>query len=84
MWSIPAWAGEPGVQNLGSRLHLTVYPRVGGGTTGSSCPSIDRRVYPRVGGGTTVYNNTGVVGHDYVRSIPAWAGEPGNRSQRLH
>ena len=31
--SIPAWAGEP-THGCGTRTYSTVYPRVGGGTTG--------------------------------------------------
>ena len=31
-WCIPAWAGEP-LSFTDSRVLLTVYPRVGGGTT---------------------------------------------------
>ena len=71
--SIPAWAGEPRPPPSLNRS-TRVYPRVGGGTP----PQVTD--YPGVvglsprGRGNQLGNLTGGAG---VRSIPAWAGEPG-------
>ena len=86
--SIPAWAGEPLINDgLPPRKLPWVYPRVGGGTRLRLTRSGLAWVYPRVGGGTT--NSTGLSPRgrgnleslcvhdpaDFLGSIPAWAGE---------
>ena len=74
--SIPAWAGEPLVA-LHLQSLMTVYPRVGGGT---SIEASLTRPYlglsPR-GRGNPIgpFARRGVA-----RSIPAWTGEPGSRA----
>ena len=75
--SIPAWAGEPASPLAASRI-TRVYPRVGGGTVRRV--TIDDRIRglsPRGRG------NPGrlLLADSVPRSIPAWAGEPGDRGQ---
>ena len=70
--SIPAWAGEPAIRS--NKPHLSpVYPRVGGGTSGSSNPRhpVDG-LSPRGRGNPSDAHRPAAGG----RSIPAWAGEP--------
>ena len=71
--SIPAWAGEPrALPRMNSRA--PVYPRVGGGT--ASLPvlhSIAWGLSPR--GRGNQFHFWARLGK--IRSIPAWAGEPG-------
>ncbi len=76
-WSIPAWAGEPGVSDSSSS-DSSVYPRVGGGTL-----RIDGLSRPQDGLSPRGRGNPGfVVARMYgLRSIPAWAGEPRQRPQ---
>ena len=70
--SIPAWAGEP-PSRMSSPAAVSVYPRVGGGTTSTlrrrqAAPGLS----PRGRG-----NPSSVRPHTpCARSIPAWAGEP--------
>ena len=70
--SIPAWAGEPGRDDI--RLSISpVYPRVGGGTSVASHPrSSSIGLSPR-GRGNPATVKLPVAG---CGSIPAWAGEP--------
>ena len=70
--SIPACAGEPGEANLTNR-GLKVYPRVCGGTDGTT-PTNPREygLSPRVRGNRFA----GSPGLCHERSIPACAGEP--------
>ena len=71
--SIPAWAGEPAL-NLKSPTQSRVYPRVGGGTVeGGNTGSDGEGLSPRGRG-----NRDGeALRPGLRRSIPAWAGEPG-------
>ena len=70
--SIPAWAGEPS-RTCGSSSGMTVYPRVGGGTSAHSFPVSGKQgLSPRGRGNRPVRQSPNVGG----RSIPAWAGEP--------
>ena len=70
--SIPAWAGEPR-QNIRVPDHIPVYPRVGGGTNEESYwRRVNAGLSPRGRGNLTKAINPDT----YVRSIPAWAGEP--------
>ena len=70
--SIPAWAGEPSFSKCSVQT-LRVYPRVGGGT---SQPNLSRSrgqgLSPRGRGNLPEADKVG----DFIRSIPAWAGEP--------
>ena len=71
--SIPAWAGEPR-RGWNQADRIWVYPRVGGGTLISrDFSAAATGLSPRGRG------NLAEVGADAlpVRSIPAWAGEPG-------
>ena len=71
--SIPACAGEPTGVKI-SHNDMKVYPRVCGGTPGSTvCPQLLEGLSPRVRG-NRIYN-AGRAG--FSRSIPACAGEPG-------
>ena len=74
--SIPACAGEPASCFFCGDL-LTVYPRVCGGTRPvPSVPASGAGLSPRVRGNP--FRN--LRGHRVRRSIPACAGEPGDRS----
>ena len=72
VWSIPAWAGEPGPWQSSS-CWPWVYPRVGGGTTSRiEYGDPETGLSPRGRG-----NRLGVTySASRRRSIPAWAGEP--------
>ncbi len=73
--SIPAWAGEPGSGEDAAPI-LTVYPRVGGGTSRMSGQrSASRGLSPR-GRGNHFRADACFY---FTRSIPAWAGEPARR-----
>ena len=70
--SIPAWAGEPAYSVL-RKCVQAVYPRVGGGTvTNARRDTIDGGLSPRGRGNPRMVKPLG----RYIRSIPAWAGEP--------
>ena len=78
--SIPAWAGEPGTRRSGLTLRW-VYPRVGGGTEirvkpGGCCVGLSPR------GRGNLREAPGRA--PYLRSIPAWAGEPESYGQVNH
>ena len=70
--SIPAWAGEPGFEEI-LPDPIRVYPRVGGGTV----VVVVRFV---LAGGLSPRGRGNRVSYVFVlavfRSIPAWAGEP--------
>ena len=70
--SIPAWAGEP-PSRRSRRPRWTVYPRVGGGTTGDTDTSLRYDGLSPRGRGNHL---RGAVRPPELRSIPAWAGEP--------
>ena len=71
--SIPAWAGEPGVR--GRRPDLAaVYPRVGGGATTQRARNCHSEGLSPRGRGSHLSFPLGLF---WFRSIPAWAGEPG-------
>ena len=71
-WSIPAYAGEPGLLAV-STAWRGVYPRVCGGTwTGVSSPKIGQGLSPRMRGNRA----HGLHQGGEPRSIPAYAGEP--------
>ena len=73
MGSIPAWAGEPSAA-VRVVAKERVHPRVGGGAKhekGASCHG--KGPSPR-GRGSRLGDD---VDHAHLRSIPAWAGEPG-------
>ena len=71
--SIPAWAGEP-VWIFGRCLRQPVYPRVGGGTVKEPLTDmIAQGLSPRGRGNPQYPPPLG----SRMRSIPAWAGEPG-------
>ena len=79
--SIPAYAGEPPPTPASPR-ESRVYPRVCGGTPVSAWPSAPHcGLSPRMRG-----NPTKARRHGYcLRSIPAYAGEPGHRMRlQLH
>ena len=70
--SIPAYAGEP-CPPTRSAQPSTVYPRVCGGTLSLRLATLYARgLSPRMRGN----HLPGNVGHRYIRSIPAYAGEP--------
>ncbi len=70
--TIPAWAGEPEVQEC-AVWAVQDYPRVGGGTRVRHCtPPSNHGLSPRGRGNLTWWKDT--VG--CLRTIPAWAGEP--------
>ena len=70
-WSIPAWAGETGVDRL-AECHFPVYPRVGGGNAAIAIlRPLGVGLSPR-GRGKPAADRP--VRH-FRRSIPAWAGE---------
>ena len=71
--SIPAWAGEP-FWGVAALALLKVYPRVGGGTTSRLSIACCRNGLSPRGRGNLVQK---VLAGDSARSIPAWAGEPG-------
>ena len=74
--SIPAWAGEPRRGELATRPPR-VYPRVGGGTDVRSGGTVQIiGLSPRGRGNRAAHRR--VVHHR--RSIPAWAGEPTEKS----
>ena len=71
--SIPAWAGEPAIAPV-SATAKRVYPRVGGGTQPVLAASaFSSGLSPRGRGNPE--RSFGRFG--LLRSIPAWAGEPG-------
>ena len=75
--SIPAWAGEPDIGRV-RYVRIRVYPRVGGGTiTGWSVAAPFKGLSPR-GRGNPIHWSPWVM---YIRSIPAWAGEPGESAR---
>ena len=78
-WSIPACAGEPDHFVSGGN-EAGVYPRVCGGTSGGK-PGIPRAqgLSPRVRGNRDAV----LAGVELAGSIPACAGEPATRKQRL-
>ena len=70
-----SWWVYPSVGNLEPELHR-VYPRVGGGTVEhKAMAKLTEGLSPR-GRGNHVLN---LVDVRYIRSIPAWAGEPHTR-----
>ena len=72
MGSIPAWAGEPS-QCGPSALQRQVYPRVGGGASGSAASGPEYEgLSPRGRGSPPTIS----PGWRRQGSIPAWAGEP--------
>ena len=72
--SIPAWAGEP-QRTIASNPGGRVYPRVGGGTALSrKVPFGSQGLSPRGRGNLPHLRKLGPK----PRSIPAWAGEPGD------
>ena len=77
--SIPAWAGEPWSLWMPKKI-ARVYPRVGGGTRmnlvlGWSFSGLSPR-----GRGNRWTQSSGIT---FLRSIPAWAGEPPQRRCRI-
>ena len=76
--SIPAWAGEPNTYHTRSPT-LSVYPRVGGGTTTIVMNPMEMSGLSPRGRGNQGYPHDGP---DCGRSIPAWAGEPGTGPAR--
>ena len=77
--SIPARAGEPRVES-GSKLPKRVYPRTCGGTGARSCiRARSRGLSPHVRGNRSTVRAPDLV----VGSIPARAGEPSERDERL-
>ena len=74
IWSIPACAGEPGIDNRKRGRH-EVYPRVCGGTLDLiHTPRARPGLSPRVRGNPP----REMAAQGLKRSIPACAGEPGN------
>ena len=74
--SIPAYAGEP-VWQRAQAVGLTVYPRVCGGTRGGGHHlTAQQGLSPRMRGNLA----TSLCGVRLSRSIPAYAGEPLNRT----
>ena len=72
LWSIPAYAGEPG-DDGGYHRCGEVYPRVCGGTERAGARRIiDRGLSPRMRGNPSRAAGSPVM----LRSIPAYAGEP--------
>ena len=71
-WSIPAWAGQPGLSTPPTQSRM-VYPRVGGATPSRTLSSnAIRGLSPRGRGNPERTPD----GNALARSIPAWAGQP--------
>ena len=70
--SIPAWAGEPATQWPCTAM-AKVYPRVGGGTSGSVTRAVRQTGLSPRGRGNP---NQAIWSPITAGSIPAWAGEP--------
>ena len=70
--SIPAWAGEPS-DRASCGISPGVYPRVGGGTSGIAGAEPKYWGLSPRGRGNRPQTGEKLL---YVRSIPAWAGEP--------
>ena len=75
--SIPAWAGEPLVENRSTKSKA-VYPRVGGGTHRERLGVYLRPGLSPRGRGNLESIEGGVAP---IGSIPAWAGEPSSMSE---
>ena len=75
--SIPAWAGQP-AESVALIKAWAVYPRVGGATlTNRLAANAEKGLSPR-GRGNLAFEIMWGVG---LRSIPAWAGQPGGAGQ---
>ena len=77
--SIPAWAGEPVVRNRALPV-LAVYPRVGGGTHAPEAVASNKQGLSPRGRGNRRYIYSLFI---YIRSIPAWAGEPPTNGSQI-
>ena len=73
--SIPAWAGEPS-PIPGETASPRVYPRVGGGTNPMLRPRKSTMGLSPRGRGNQRRRG---ASQEWLRSIPAWAGEPNSR-----
>ena len=76
--SIPAWAGEP-LPTITPNALLKVYPRVGGGTQHMFAVSCRGSGLSPRGRGNLGHRRIEAI---RIRSIPAWAGEPGGLDGR--